>query len=182
VACNKYLNQFYAYSWVYVHCYLNYAKYVFVNALKSMAYVFLSICSVWKIRWSSCTNQIFRFSWPNRMFQFAKLDCSILADITYISLALFVWTSCHMHHILLVYTHFCCTPCMHTYRGALLDFSWKICKMAFYAKIEFHSICTYLGELTLYVWIQNAYWISFISSNQELPSIIKRGLKVHLAP
>jgi hypothetical protein len=42
----------------------------------------------------------------------------------------FLWTTHHMHHVLLVHTHFCCTLQMHTYRGNSLRFPWKMCKMA----------------------------------------------------
>jgi hypothetical protein len=86
-----------------------------------------------------------------------------------------LWTSCHVHHILLVHTHFCCTPRMRTYMGSSLVFSWKCAKWHFRPKLNFILYARSMGELTLYVWVQNAYWISFVSFNQCLSSITKKG-------
>jgi hypothetical protein len=58
VACNNYLNLYYAYSWVYVHSILFMPNCVFLNAWNSMMSVALLICCVWKYR-------RFRFYKPN---------------------------------------------------------------------------------------------------------------------
>jgi hypothetical protein len=67
---------------------------------------------------------------------------------------------------------------------ALLDFLEKCAKWHLYVKFEFHSICTYLGEPTLYVWIKKIlieYSLkALINVYHQSP---KRGrLKVHLDP
>jgi hypothetical protein len=82
-------------------------------------------------------------SFPNRMFWFAKPDCSILADRIYVTLGLIFVNllSCASHitcsHILLLHSW------IRRYRGAILDFLEKCAKWLYRPKIEFHSIFTY---------------------------------------
>jgi hypothetical protein len=64
--------------------------------------------------------------------------------------------------------------CIHI-GGALLVFLEKCVKWNFKPKLNSILYAHMEGELTLYVWIQNAYWISFVSFNQGLPSITKKG-------
>jgi hypothetical protein len=60
-----------------------------------------------------------------------------------------------VHHVIYVHTHkFVALIRCIDIGGALLDFLEKCTKWHLYAKFEFHSICTYLGGATLYVWIK----------------------------
>jgi hypothetical protein len=60
---------------------------------------------------------------PNRSVRFWQTKHIILFNYLF-------WISCHMHHLLHVHTHFCCTPQMHMNRGSSLGFSWKMRKIA----------------------------------------------------
>jgi hypothetical protein len=60
-------------------------------------------------------------------------------------------------------------------RRALLIFFKKCAKWHFKPKLDSIQYAHFKGEVTLYVWIQNAYWISFVSFNQGLSSITKKG-------
>jgi hypothetical protein len=76
VACNDYLNIYYAYSCVHVHSILFMLKYVFVKCLKCVMYVFLVniLCLekpdglVFQARCSGLPNQIVRFWQTEYMF------------------------------------------------------------------------------------------------------------------
>jgi hypothetical protein len=93
---------------------------------------------VFQTGWSGFPGKTGCSGLPNRSVRFWQTQHMILFNYL-------LWISCHVHHLLLVHTHFCCTPRMHMNRGSSLGFSWKMRKMALLAKIEFHSICTYLG-------------------------------------
>jgi hypothetical protein len=105
------------------------------------------------------------------MFWFAKLECPVLADRTYSSLNLiFLWTTCHVNHILLVHTHTFVAhfKCIHigelswiSFKNVQNDISRSNLNSIQYAHI--------LGDQ------KNAYWIFFESFNQGLSSITKNG-------
>jgi hypothetical protein len=80
------------------------------------------------------------------MFQFVKPDCSILIDIAYVSIILFVviLLSCASHNSCSHRQIIARIRCIHI-GGSLLDFLKKCAKWHLYAKFEFHSICTNLG-------------------------------------
>jgi hypothetical protein len=148
-SCNKLWNLVYAYSWIYVYWYLNHAWMCIYECLKSNGEYCLVIngeyCLVnmlclektdgpiFQIGCSGFLNWIFQFSWPNRIFRFAKSECPVLTDKTYDSFEInWLWSSCRVHHILLIHTHIYCTSLMHRYRGSsLVGFSWKMCKITF---------------------------------------------------
>jgi hypothetical protein len=132
-------------------------------------------------------NRMFRFlwfCWQKWMIRFLKSDCPILVDYAYDSSSFYLlWFSCHVHQVIHVHILNCCTYQMHTYRGSYLGFLEKCAKWHFRPKLNFILYAHIEGELTLYVWIQNAYWIYFLSFNQCLSSITKKGrLKIHLCP
>jgi hypothetical protein len=56
-------------------------------------------------------------SLPNWSVQFWEIEHMFLFPL------IVVTKLCHMHHMLYVHTHFCCTPRMHTYRGSSPNFS-----------------------------------------------------------
>jgi hypothetical protein len=130
-------------------------KYVSLNAWNVMMSVALLICYVWK-------NRMFRFlwfCWQNRMLRFFKLDCLVLVDLAYVSPILFIIILLsYASRITYSHTHYCCTSRMHTYRRSSLVFFWKKCaKWHFRSKLNSILYAHIKGELTLYVWVQNAY-------------------------
>jgi hypothetical protein len=107
MACNNYLNLYYAYSSVYDNSILFIPRYVFVRCLEYVMCVYLLICPIWK----------------NQTVPFSKLDCPVLSDRTYASLNL---NFCEPRVMCITYYLFTHTFVAHLryihIGGALLDF------------------------------------------------------------
>jgi hypothetical protein len=163
------------------NCVLCMPKYAVNECLRWMLHVFFvnMICleklnsSVSQTGCSSfygCAEKIRCSGLPNQTVRFWQTE--------YMVLSIFLWTTYHVHHVLLVYTHthFCCTLQMHTYRGNSLGFPWKMCKMSSLGQIWIPFNMHIFRGSQLYMYgSKNSYWMFFESFNQGLSSITKKG-------